>query len=170
MPTSAVAATAAALARINEGALKLAALCVLGLVGVCAVAVMARYVFGWSAIAVQELLIYLHCLAVVLAIPATWQRDGHVRIDIWYRRWSPGQQQRLNRLGIVFLALPMFGFMGWACWDYVAVAWARSEASAEPGGLPWLWLLKTSLLLLPAQLCVAALVLWHSPERGRAAS
>lgn len=153
----------AQLARVNEGALSVAAGCVLALLVVCAAAVLARYVLGWSAIAVQELLIYLHCLAVVLAIPATWQRDGHVRIDIWYRRWSPRLQQRVNRIGIALLAVPMFGFMGWACWDYVAVAWARSEASAEPGGLPWLWLLKTCLLVMPAQLLLAAVVLWFRP-------
>ena len=163
------AAGPATLARINEWALTLAAVCVLGLVGVCATAVLARYALGWSAIAVQELLIYLHCVGVVLAIPATWQRDGHVRIDIWYRRWSPRQQHWLNRAGIVLLALPMFGFMAWACWDYVAVAWVRAEGSAEPGGLPWLWLLKTCLLLLPVQLCLAAVVLWSRPATGHTA-
>ena len=56
----------------------------------------------------------------------------------------------------VFLPLST-GFIVWASWDYVALAWRIREGSAESSGLPFVYVLKTALLLLPALLLMQGL-------------
>jgi len=36
----------------------------------------------------------------------------------------------------------------WACWDYVASAWAIREGSPDTGGLTYVYLLKTLILVM----------------------
>ncbi len=144
-------------AGVNNAGFHLAAACLLLMVLSCAGVVIVRYGFGLNSIAVQEGVMYLHALALSLGLAGTWQRDGHVRIDIFYGRWSAGRQLWLNRVGTLLLAVPFALFVLWSCHEYVAVAWERRESSAEPGGLPWLWVLKTVLLVFPVQLLLAAL-------------
>ncbi len=144
-------------AGVNNAGFHLAAACLLLMVLSCAGVVIVRYGFGLNSIAVQEGVMYLHALALSLGLAGTWQRDGHVRIDIFYGRWSDGRQLWLNRVGTLLLAVPFALFVLWSCHEYVAVAWERRESSAEPGGLPWLWVLKTVLLVFPVQLLLAAL-------------
>ena len=59
--------------------------------------------------------------------------------------------------------LPVCGALFWLSLDYVASSWREQEASAN-GGLPFVYLLKTLLLILPALLTVQALaeLLRHS--------
>ena len=44
--------------------------------------------------------------------------------------------------------------IGWGSWDYVTDSWSAREASPEPGGLPFVYLLKT---LIPAMAMLLAL-------------
>lgn len=153
-----------AIQRINEAAFGLAALCLLGLVALSATLVLARYGLGWSAVAAQEAVLYLHALLVALGLAGALQHGAHVRIDILQRRWDATRRRRVDQLGVLLLALPFCAFVLWSCADYVAVAWQRREASAEPGGLAWLWLLKSLLLVFPLQLAAAALLLAWGPQ------
>ncbi len=144
-------------ATLNSATFHIAAVSLLLMVLTCAGLVLVRYGLGLSSIAVQEAVMYLHALVLSLGLAGAWQRDGHVRIDIFYRNWSAQQRRRLNRVGTLLLAVPFAIFVLWSCFDYVQVAWQRQESSAEPGGLAWLWLLKTLMLVFPVQLLLAAL-------------
>ncbi|WVM91785.1 TRAP transporter small permease subunit [Halopseudomonas pachastrellae] len=107
----------------------------------CAV-VLLRYGFSIGATATQEVILYAHSLVFLGAAAWALQRDAHVRVDIFYRRMG-------NR-GIL---LPMCLFLlAWNCWDYVAMSWQRQERSADAGGLPWVYLHKSFILLLVASL------------------
>ncbi len=150
-------------AGVNSLGFHLAAACLLLMVLSCAGVVIIRYGFGLNSIAVQEGVMYLHALALSLGLAGTWQRDGHVRIDIFYGRWSATRQLWLNRIGTLLLAVPFALFVLWSCQEYVGVAWERRESSPEPGGLAWLWLLKTVLLVFPVQLLLAALWAYRRP-------
>ncbi len=152
-------------AAVNSFGFHLAAACLLLMVLSCAGLVIVRYGFGLSSIAVQEGVMYLHALVLSLGLAGTWQRDGHVRIDIFYRGWNAQRQLWLNRICALLLALPFAVFVLWSCYDYVDVAWQRRESSAEPGGLAWLWLLKSLMLVFPLQLLAAALwASWRNPQ------
>ena len=124
---------------------------------VFSVAVVAlRYLFEIPSIALQESVMYLHASLFMLGAAYTWQQGGHVRVDVFYRNWPRSRQNLVNRLGIIFLLLPVCIFMLYSSWNYVAVAWQIGEKSQEAGGLPLVYLLKTLILLMPLLMLLQA--------------
>ncbi|PKM30032.1 MAG: permease [Gammaproteobacteria bacterium HGW-Gammaproteobacteria-11] len=119
--------------------------------------VVLRYGFGLGATALQELILYFHALVFMGAAAWALQRDAHVRVDIRFRRQSAQGQAMVDLLGSLLFLLPMCLFLAWSCWDYVMVSWARSERSADAGGLSWVYLQKSIILLLVASLLLQAL-------------
>jgi len=116
--------------------------------------VVLRYGFNSGSIAMQESIIYLHALNFMLGAAFTLKRDAHVRVDIFYQKMGPRAQAGVDLLGTLILLVPVCGFIFWASWGYVADAWAVHETSAEAGGLPFVYLLKSLLLLMPSLLLV----------------
>ena len=114
--------------------------------------VVARYLFGSGSIALQETVLYLHAFAFMLGTAFTLKRGGHVRVDIFYRHFSPRRRALVDALGTVFFLLPTCGLIFWLSVDYVSNSWAMSEHSAESAGLPWVYLLKSLLLVMPTLL------------------
>jgi TRAP-type mannitol/chloroaromatic compound transport system permease small subunit len=119
--------------------------------------VVLRYVFDMGWIALQESVVFLHGTVFMLGAAYALQRDGHVRVDIFYRRRSERGRALTDLLGTLLLLLPTCGFILWVGWDYVADAWAVREGSREAGGLPGVFLYKTLILLMPALLLVQGL-------------
>lgn len=118
--------------------------------------VLLRYAFGIGATAMQELVLYAHALVFMGAAAWALQRDAHVRVDIFFRRMSAKRQALVDLTGGLFFLLPVCLFLAWNCWDYVAASWVRSERSADAGGLPWVYLQKSIILLLVATLLLQA--------------
>ncbi|MEH6670086.1 TRAP transporter small permease subunit [Halopseudomonas sp.] len=118
--------------------------------------VLLRYAFGIGATALQELVLYAHALVFMGAAAWALQRDAHVRVDIFFRRMTARRQALVDLTGGLFLLLPVCLFLAWNCWDYVAVSWARNERSADAGGLPWVYLQKSIILLLVGTLLLQA--------------
>ena len=121
--------------------------------------VVLRYGFDMGSIAMQESVIYLHALNFMLGAAFTLKHDAHVRVDIFYQKMGPRGRAGVDLLGTLLLLMPMCGFIFWSSWDYVANAWAVAETSGEAGGLPFVYLLKTILLLMPSLLMLQGLVI-----------
>lgn len=122
-----------------------------------------RYAFSLGWIWMQESVIYMHALVFLLAAALTLQKDQHVRVDILYSGLSARGKHRVNLAGSLLFLLPLALFLLWAGWDYVGASWAQRERSSEPGGLPWLYLLKTAILVFSVQMALQALA-----QAGRA--
>lgn len=114
--------------------------------------VVLRYLLGAGSIAFQESVTYLHAVVFMLGIAFTLKRDAHVRVDIFYRRFSRRSQLIVDFLGGLLFLLPVCMLIFVFSWDYVMNSWAIAESSSEPSGLPWVYLLKTLLLIMPATL------------------
>ena len=128
--------------------LALAMVLVMGLI------VVLRYAFQTGSIALQESVMYLNALIFTFGAAYTLKQQGHVRVDVFYNRLSPRARGLIDLLGTgIFLSLTA-GFIIWASWDYVAVSWRIREGSAESSGLPYVYLLKASLLVLPLLLII----------------
>ena len=91
----------------------------------------------------QESALYLHAALFLLGAAYTLKKDGHVRVDIFYRGFSAKRKALVDLLGTLLLLLPVCGFLLWTSWDYVSTAWSIREGSQETGGLPYIYLLKT---------------------------
>ncbi len=116
--------------------------------------VVLRYAFDIGSIALQESISYMHALVFMLGAAYTLKHEGHVRVDIFYRKWSPGRKAWVDLLGTVFLLYPVCLFILISSWDYVLTSWGQHEQSGEAGGLAYVYLLKTALLIMPVLLIV----------------
>ncbi|MBE9527544.1 MAG: TRAP transporter small permease subunit [Proteobacteria bacterium] len=116
--------------------------------------VILRYGFSTGWIAMQESVVYMHALVFLIGIPYTLKYDGHVRVDIFYSKMSRRNKAWINLLGTVFLLFPVTIFIAWSSWDFVTASWAMGEESGEAGGLPGVYLLKSSILIMTLLLLI----------------
>lgn len=121
--------------------------------------VILRYFFGIGWIWLQESVTWMHASVFLLAAAYTLSRDEHVRVDVFYSRWSTRTRRIVDTVGVALLLLPTCGWIIYAGLDYVASSWSVREASRETGGLPALFLLKTLIVLTPALLALEGLAL-----------
>ena len=143
--------------RFTEGTGKLIAWFTLLMVMISFVIVVLRYGFNVGWIAMQESVLYFHGMVFMLGAAYTLKADGHVRVDIFYQKFSRKQQALVNLLGTLFLLLPVCIAIFMLSFDYVMTSWTIMEKSAEAGGLPFVYLNKTLLLLLTITLSLQGL-------------
>ena len=91
---------------------------------------------------------YLHGMVFLLGIAFALKQNAHVRVDIIYQKASRRTQAKIDLLGTLLFLFPVAAFIGWMSIDFVAFSWRVGEGSAEPGGLPGVYLLKTLLPLM----------------------
>ena len=116
--------------------------------------VILRYGLNQGWIWLQESVTYLHAAVFMIAAAWAFQRDEHVRVDIFYRENSPRYRAWVNLLGTMIFLVPFSVYLLIIAWDYVVVSWAAMESSREAGGLPLVFLLKSLILVLPALLLI----------------
>ena len=114
--------------------------------------VVLRYLFNVGWIAMQESILYMHAFVFLIGAAYTLRHDAHVRVDIFYQRMSIRSRAWVDLLGSLLLLLPVCVFIFVMSWDYVTQSWALMEGSREAGGLPGIFLLKTSILIMPVLL------------------
>lgn len=117
-----------------------------------ATVVVLRYGFGIGATALQEAVLYAHALIFMGAAAWVLQRNGHVRVDIFYQRFNSRRRALVDSLGTLLFLLPVCLFLGWASWDYVSNSWSTLEGSSESGGLKFVYLQKSIILVLVVSL------------------
>ena len=122
------------------------------------IVVVLRYAFDIGWIALQESVTYLH--AMVFLAGASWalQQEAHVRVDIFYSRFSTRTRAWVDLLGSLLMLLPVMVFVAWISWEYVVDSWGVLEGSREAGGLPAVYLLKSLILVMAVMLILQGLV------------
>jgi len=119
--------------------------------------VLLRYGFNIGWIAMQESALYFHAFVFMLGCSYTLKQDGHVRVDIFYRNFSPKKQAWVNLLGCLLLLIPVTVFIAVMSFDYVVSSWQLLEGSREAGGLPGVFILKSLIPLLSFTLIIQAI-------------
>ena len=114
---------------------------------------LARYTLGESSNAWLEIQWYLFGAMFLLAAGYTLKHNGHVRIDIFYNRFSARGQAWIDLAGGLLFLLPMAGLLAWLAWPIFMDAWMTQEMSPDAGGLVR-WPVK---LLLPIGFALLAL-------------
>jgi len=115
------------------------------LVLVIVVDVAMRYIFSITSAASFELEWHLFAVIFLLGAAYTLQQDKHVRVDVFYHRFSKKTQAWVNLIGTVALLLP---FCAVACWEsvsFVQTSYAFRETSPDPGGLPARYMIKAAI-------------------------
>lgn len=146
------------LERINLWLGQVTAWLALAMVLVTFLVVVLRYAFDLGWIAMQESVTYMHAALFMLASAYTLGRNGHVRVDIFYQRFSPRARAWVDLLGTLFLLVPVCLFILLSSVGYVRESWHLMEGSREAGGLPGVWLLKSLIVLMPIFMLVQGAV------------
>lgn len=129
----------------------------IGMVLITFAVVVMRYLFDQSSIFLQESVMYLHATLFMLASAYTLKHDGHVRVDILYQRLPERGKALVDLLGTLFLMLPLVSYIALSSWGYVLESWRILETSPESSGIPAVFLLKTLIPIMCAQLFIQGL-------------
>lgn len=116
-----------------------------------------RYGFDSGSIALQEAVMYNHAMVFMLGIAYTYCHNQHVRVDLFYGQMSEERKAWVNLIGSILFTLPVMVFILWSGWDYVSASWQIQETSAEAGGLEYLYVLKTLIIIMALLVIMQAL-------------
>ena len=111
------------------------------------VVVIMRYVFSYGSIQMQESIWYMHGLLFMLGAGYTLAKEGHVRLDIFYRASSKKIKAWVNLVGALVCLIPFCIVNFELAWPMVLNSWAVLEGSTEASGLPFIYLFKTVVLI-----------------------
>lgn len=121
--------------------------------------VVLRYGAGVGLIWLQESVTWMHALVFMLGAGYTLGADEHVRVDVFYRGFSPRTRAAVDLAGTLLFLLPFCVFLAWQSWPYFAGSWQVGERSREAGGMPMLYLLKAVIPLMAVVLLLAGISL-----------
>ncbi len=131
----------------------------IAMVLIMATVVVLRFVFDIGWVWLQESVNYLHAYIFMLGAAYTLRHDSHVRVDVFYRQMSIKRKALVDLLGTLFLLIPVCGFIFYASWAATLESWSALEGSQRTGGLDFAYILKSSMLLMPALLILQGLAI-----------
>ena len=111
--------------------------------------VFMRYVFNSGTVALQELEWHLFALIFLLGGAYTLKHDDHVRVDVIFssKRLNDRQRALINIIGMLLFLTPFCLLILITAWPFVQNAFWYQEGSPDPGGLPYRFLIKSSILI-----------------------
>ncbi len=112
-----------------------------------------RYVFEKYSIPMNESVIIMNSMVFMLGAAYALQTNQHVRVDVFYARFSDKQKAVADLIGTVLFLMPTCGFLLYSSWGYALSSWHIFESSPNTGGLPGLFLVK-SIIPLTALLMI----------------
>ena len=121
--------------------------------------VLLRYIYGVGFLQLQDFASYSFASLVVLGIPYAMVEDAHVRVDVFRERQTLVRRQAVDRAAVVLLLLPVFLLTLVSVWPDMLYSWSILEGSRETGGLPGLFLVKTTLPLACVLMLLQGMVL-----------
>lgn len=126
----------------------------LALVGVVSFNVLARYLFGFGSVALQEAEWHFMAAAALMGMSYGLNQAGEVRVDIFYAK-MPARRQAAVDLASTILLTAISLVIAWLSIAYVQSSYSINEGSPDPGGLDYRYLLKglipVAFLLLAIQ-------------------
>lgn len=148
-----------AIAAVNTVVGKLFAWLALLMVLVCFTVVVQRYVFATSRVWMQDLYVWLNGAMFTAVGGYALLRNDHVRVDIYYRPASLRTKAIIDLFGVVVFLLPFCGIVFVYGLPFVARSWRFYEGSANFGGMPGLFILKTFILVFAALIALQGIAM-----------
>lgn len=121
----------------------LALVCVL----VCFTVVVQRYFFHVSHLWMQDLYVWVNGAMFTGVAGFALLRQDHVRVDIFYRPASVRWKATADLIGVVLFLFPFMYVVISFGLPYVQRSWRIYEGSANIGGMPGLFILKSFILV-----------------------
>ena len=118
------------------------------------VIIVARYFLGIGLTGIQELVMYMHALVFLGCAGYVQYKDEHVRVDIFYRESSNSYKTKINFFLSLLFLLPLCFVVGYYSIELINMAWKIKEISTEAGGLGFVYIQKTLIVLFPITLLI----------------
>ncbi len=115
------------------------------LVAVVCYDVFTRYLLKSSLVAVQELQWHLFAVIFLIGAAYTLKHGKHVRVDVFYNRFSAKTRAWVDFIGSLVFLLPFCLVAIWCSHTFVINAFIIGEGSPDPGGLPARFILKAAI-------------------------
>ena len=109
--------------------------------------IVLRYLFNINFIFLQELVMYMHAFIFLFGISLCLKEDTHVRIDIFSSKLEIGYRNLIDQIGLIIFIVPFCLFVIYESSSMIIRSWVMLESSSEPGGLPIVFILKTSIYI-----------------------
>jgi TRAP-type mannitol/chloroaromatic compound transport system permease small subunit len=109
--------------------------------------IILRYLFNINYIFLQELVMYMHAFIFLFGVSICLKEDTHVRIDIFSSKLSVVYRKLIDQIGLIIFIIPFCLFVIYESTSMIKRSWVMLEGSSEPGGLPIVFILKSSIYL-----------------------
>lgn len=123
--------------------------------------VMMRYLFNNSEAWRTELEWHLFALIFLLGAGYALKHDKHVRVDLFYAKFSEKQKALVNFVGTLLFLIPWCLVIILAAYKYAHSSWLMNEGSPD-NGLPARYLIKFSICIGIGLLLLQAISLLFS--------
>lgn len=150
-----IKATSAINRVLGEALSWLALVCVL----VCFTLVVQRYFFHVSHLWMQDLYVWVSGAMFTGVAGFALLRQDHVRVDIFYSTASRRGKAIADLIGVVLFLLPFMYVVANYAWPFVLRSWRLYEGSANIGGMPGLFILKSFILVFAAVVTLQGLAM-----------
>ncbi|WP_322990167.1 TRAP transporter small permease subunit [Hoeflea sp.] len=131
----------------------------LAIVAVCFTVVVQRYLFSISYLWMQDLYVWLNGAMFTAVAGFALLRNDHVRVDIFYRPASVRTKALTDLIGVFLFLLPFTWVVYQYSMPFVARAWSYREGSANVGGMPGLFILKTFIIAFAGLIALQGLAM-----------
>ena len=119
--------------------------------------ILLRYIFNINFIFLQELVMYMHAFIFLFGISICLKDNSHVRIDIFYNNLDTKTQSLIDKIGFIFFIIPFCIFVMYESTSMITRSWVMLESSSEPGGLPVVYILKSSIYIFSLLILLQAI-------------
>lgn len=109
--------------------------------------VVTRYLFSDTQAWIMELEWHLFALIFLLGAGYAFKHDRHVRVDLFYTRFSPKDRALVNLIGGVLFLLPWCFLIIYVSFQYALASFLIRETSPDPGGLPAFYPIKFAITI-----------------------
>ena len=106
-----------------------------------------RYAFSEGSIALQEFEWHMFDILFLFGLSYALKHDKHVRVDIFYEKYSKDTQALIRILSMAFLVIPFALLMIVYGYDMTLQSYLQHDTSPNPGGLSNRWIIKSMLVV-----------------------
>ena len=106
-----------------------------------------RYLFQEGSIALQELEWHLFDFIFLLGLGYALKHNKHVRVDIFYEKFTSKTKEYINLLDNLFLIIPFSLLIIYYGYDFTLQSFLQNESSSDPGGLCCRYIVKSAIIL-----------------------
>ncbi len=108
---------------------------------------MSRYLFKDGSVALQELEWHIFDIIFLLGLSWALKADEHVRVDIFYAKFSDKTKAIVNIISMLLLIIPFSILIIYFGSNFVYLSYLQGEISSDPGGLCCRYVIKSFILV-----------------------